>query len=182
MAEVNVVKKTSPEEKGLGSFFGFEAPLFKGSLFNVNPFALMRKFSEDMDKTFGPKMAGFAKEGTWLPTLEVKEEKGKLLVTAELPGLKKEDIKVNVTENLLEFEGERKQEKEEKREGYFHSERSYGKFYRSLALPEGAKADQITANFNNGILEIIVPIPEVMPKAAKQIPVQEGAATKAPVH
>jgi len=56
-------------------------------------------------------------------------------------------------------EGERKKEKEEKREGYYHSERSYGKFYRSIPLPEGAKGDQVAAQFNNGVLEVTVPVP-----------------------
>lgn len=74
-------------------------------------------------------------------------------------------------------EGERKQEKEEKREGYYHSERSYDKFYRSILLPEGAKSDQTAAQFNNGVLEVTVPIPEVKP-ARKEIAVQEGQKPK----
>jgi HSP20 family protein len=173
MAEVNVVKETKPERREVEPF-GF-APLFRGSLFGVSPFGLMRRFTEDMDRVFGE--ARFTAPEIWSPAIEVKEQAGKLLVTAELPGVKKEDVKVNVTENILTLEGERKQEKEEKREGYFHSERSYGKFSRSIALPEGANIDQAHAQFNNGILEISLPIPEKKEKR-KEIPVAEAPKAK----
>jgi len=152
---------------------GLDTPLFRGSLFNMNPFALMRQFTEEMARIFGQmRVTG---DGTaWSPVIEVKEKEGKLLVTAELPGLKKEDVKVHIDGDTLVVEGERKQEKEEKRESYYHSERSYGRFYRSILLPEGAKADQTAAQFNNGVLEISVPVPEVKTKR-QEIPVQEGS-------
>lgn len=81
---------------------------------------------------------------------------------------------MNVTGDNLTLEGERKEEKEEKeekREGYYHSERNYGKFYRSIPLPEGANIDQAIARFKDGVLEITVPIPETKAKA-QQIPVK----------
>ena len=169
MAEVAVTKEPKQETEA-ERFFGTEAPLFRGSIFNVNPFALMRQFTEDMDRTFGS--AEVSPNGaTWSPAIEVKQEADKLLVTAELPGLKKEDVQVNITEDMLSLEGERKQEKEEKREGYYHSERSYGKFYRSIALPEGAKADQAAADFKDGVLRISIPVAAEKPKS-KQIPVK----------
>ena len=71
-------------------------------------------------------------------------------------------------------EGERKQEKEEKGEGYYRSERSYGKFYRSVLLPEGVKADQAAAEFNNGVLEVSIPMPEMKAKP-QEVPIQEGS-------
>jgi HSP20 family protein len=87
-------------------------------------------------------------------------------------------VKVHVDGDTLVVEGDRKQEKEEKREGYYHSERSYGTFYRSIPLPEGAKADQTAAQFNNGVFEVTVPIPEV--KAKRQdVPIQEASKPKA---
>jgi HSP20 family protein len=174
MAEVSVVKQPKQERPELSRWLGFETPLFRGSLFNMNPFALMRQFTEDMDRVFGqlPRAAGDGM--TWSPAVEVKEKEGKLLMTAELPGVKKDDVKVHIDGDTLVVEGERKQEKEEKREGYYHSERSYGKFYRSILLPEGAKADQAAAQFNNGVLEVTVPIPEVKAKR-QEIPVQEGS-------
>lgn len=174
MAEVTVVKQPKQERQELSRWPGFALPLFRGSLFTMNPFALMRQFTDDMDRIFAQAPGPAGEIAAWSPALEVKEQEGKLLVTADLPGVKKEDVKVHVEGDTLVVEGERKQEKEEKREGYYHSERSYGKFYRSILLPEGAKSDQATAQFNNGVLEIAVPVPEVKAKA-KEIPVQEGS-------
>jgi HSP20 family protein len=159
MAEAAVAKK--PEKDEIARWLGFEMPLLRGSMFGVNPFALMRQFTEDMDRMFGHPNGG-----AWVPAIEVKQAEGKFIVTADLPGLKKEDVKVNVTGNALTLEGERKEEKEEKREGYYHSERKYGKFYRSIPLPEGAKIDNVAAHFKDGVLEITVPVSE--PKETRQ--------------
>jgi len=106
----------------------------------------------------------------WRPAVDVKREKGMMSVHAELPGLKKEDVKVTITGDLLEIEGERKLETEEKRNGYVHSERNYGKFYRAIELPERAVAEKATAEFVDGVLEIAIPIPEVN-RVTKEIPV-----------
>jgi HSP20 family protein len=176
MAEVNVVKQPKPETVEWSRWF--EPPLLRGGLFAMNPFALMKQFSEEMDRAFHgmPKAAGNGAE--WAPAIEVKEKEGKLYVTAELAGLKPENVKVHVEGDILVVEGERKQEHEEKREGYYHSERSYGKFYRSIPLPEGAKAEETSANFHNGVLEVTIPLAEV--KARRQeIPVKEAELKKA---
>jgi HSP20 family protein len=167
MSEVAVKKQATQETAVPARWLGFEAPLFRGSLFGLNPFALMRQFTEDMDRTFGQIPNGSA---AWRPAIEVKQEKDKLVVTAELPGLKKENVNLNIVEGVLTLQGERKQEKEEKREGYVHSERSYGKFLRSIALPEGAKIDQAAAQFKDGVLEITIPVVEAKP-AGRQIPI-----------
>ncbi len=173
MSEVSVVKQPKQASSEITRFSVFETPLFRGSLFNMNPFALMRQFTEDMDRFF-TQVPRAASDATWSPVIEVKQKEGKLFVTAELPGLKKDDVKVHVDGDTVVIEGERKKEKEEKREGYYHSERTYGKFYRSIPLPEGAKADQVTAQFNNGVLEVTVMVPEV--KAKRQdVTVQEGS-------
>jgi HSP20 family protein len=173
MAEVNVVKQRKQEAAGVSREPGFDTSLFGGSLFSMNPFALMRHFTEDMDRLFTRMPRGGGESVAWSPLIEVKEKEGKLLVTAELPGLKKEDVKVHIDGDTLVLEGERKQETEEKREGYYRSERNYGKFYRSLLLPEGAKTDQAAAEFNNGVLEVTVPIPEMKAKP-QEVPIQEG--------
>lgn len=175
MPEV-AVKPVKPEKTELSRVLGFETPLFGGNLFTVNPFALMRQFTDEMNRFFGARALGNGAE--WAPTIEVKEKEGKLFVTAELPGVKTEDVKIHVEGETLIIEGERKQEKEEKREGYYHSERSYGSFYRAIPLPEGAKADLTTAQFNNGVLEVAVPVPEVKAKS-KEIPILGPAKPKA---
>jgi HSP20 family protein len=136
----------------------------------------MKHFTEEGDRMFGYKTA-IAPPDTWRPAIEVKEDKGNLLVTAELPGVNYEDVKVHFNGDALAVEGERKYEKEEKREGYFHTERSYGRFYRAIPVPEGANADKATAQFNKGVLKVVIPIPEILPKI-REIPVTEGAPVK----
>lgn len=178
MAEVAVVKNPKKETPELSRWLGFETPLFRGNFFAVNPFALMRQFTEEMDRVFGQAPSTAVNAAAWTPAIEVKEKEGKLVVTAELPGVKKEDVKVHIDGDMLVVEGERKEEKEEKREGYYHSERSYGKFYRTIQLPEGAKPDLTAAAFNNGVLEITIPIPKTEVKR-QEVPIQEGAKAKA---
>jgi HSP20 family protein len=175
MAEAKVKKEVNKETEGLVRWPGFDVPLLHGSLFNMNPFALMRRFTEEMDRSFLTKVPGG--DRFWSPAVEVKEVDGKFLVSAELPGLKKDEVKVEVADGNLVLEGERKQEKEEKGEGYYHSERRYGNFYRSIPLPEGAQLDKASAEFANGVLEVSVPIPKTEHKQ-REIPVHEGGKTK----
>jgi len=143
-----------------------------GGLFGANPFGLMKRFTEEMDRTFAGFLAPPEVE-LWAPPLEVKHKDGNFIVTAELPGLTKEEVKVEVIEESLVIEGERKRFKEEKGEEFYRSERTYGKFYRSIPLPKGAKADLIKAELNNGILEVVIPVPEAKPNL-RQIPIQTG--------
>jgi len=168
MAQVSIVKESKPEGSALANRSGLNlTPSFTGSLFGLSPFSMMQKLTEDMDRVFG--RSGYPSMEIWQPAIEVEEQPGQLKITAEVPGLNKEDIKVSVTNDVLTIEGERKQEKEEKRKGYYHSERSYGRF--SIVLPDGAKTDQATAQLNNGTMEIIVPIPE-RKNDRKEIPVK----------
>lgn len=176
MADVNVIKQPKQQTSVPARLFE-RAPMFEGSLFDVNPFALMRRFTEDMDQMFGPVSKEASQLSDWRPAIEVKEEKGKFLVKADLPGVEMKDVKVNVTDSVLTVEGERKQKMEEKHEGYFHSERSYGRFFRSIPLPEGAKTDQASAQFTNGVLEITLPVPETQ-QNRHEIPVHEGTKSK----
>jgi len=100
------------------------------------------------------------------------------IVTAELPGLKKEDVKVELTEDALIIQGERKQEHKEDHEGFHRWERSYGQFYRSIPLPEGAKTDQAKAELTDGVLKVSVPVPEAKKKTTRQVPIEQGKETK----
>ena len=145
------------------------------------PFGLMRRFSTEFDRIleefgfrphFGALLPEFHKGIAWTPAVEVFERKGELVVRAELPGMTKEDVKVNIEEDCLTIEGERKHEQKETREGYFRSERSYGSFARTIALPEGAIAEGAQAVFKDGVLEITVPVPPRMEKKARAIEVK----------
>jgi HSP20 family protein len=103
----------------------------------------------------------------WVPQIEVLQNNGQFMVRADLPGLTKEDVKVELTEKLLMISGERKEEKEEKREGFYRSERSYGSFYREVPLPEGAMTEKAAATFRNGVLEITIPAAKLEPSTRK---------------
>ena len=101
----------------------------------------------------------------WAPSIEVFEKEDKLVVKAELPGMKEEDIDISVVGDTLTIKGERKAESEVKEEDYYCCERSYGSFSRSIAVPSSVDANKIEANYEDGVLEVSLPkAPEVKPK------------------
>lgn len=161
-----------------GSYFPSLFSLGPRDFFNASPFELMRRFTEEMDRTFEnfglSRGFGGGEMDLWTPAVEVFEREGNLIVRAELPGLNKEDVKVEMNDEGLVIQGERKREHEEKREGFYRSERSYGKFYRLIPLPEDANAEQVRAQFNNGVLEVSVPVPERKTNR-REIPIETGA-------
>ncbi len=110
----------------------------------------------------------------WSPQINVLRREGQFVVTADLPGMSKDDVKVEVTDDMLTIQGERKQEKKEEREGYCYSECSYGSFYRAIPLPEGAEGGKATAEFNKGVLEVTIPAPNRAETKAKRLEVKEG--------
>jgi HSP20 family protein len=117
-------------------------------------------------------------KGEWMPQIEVLQNNGQFKVRADLPGVTKDDVRVEITDNFLTISGERKEEKEEKREGFYRSERNYGSFYRQIPLPEGAMTENAAATFNNGVLEITVPAPKVATPTRK-LEITEPAEEKA---
>jgi HSP20 family protein len=179
MPEVNITK-TPKTETGVNRMFGFD-PFFESGIFRMNPFAMMRQFTEEMEKAFGAQSAEMKQIAEWKPAIEIKEAKDKLTVKADLPGVKEADVKVSVTDGMLTIEGERKHEKETKKEGYFHSERAFGTFRRTIALPEGAKLDMAAAKFADGVLEVTVPIPEIA-KRRVDIPIEGAGKPKETAH
>ena len=102
--------------------------------------------------------AGFVPAG-WSPRLDVVEREGQLVVRADLPGISKEDIKVEVTDDMLTIQGERTHEEKVDREGCCYSECTYGSFYRGIPLPGAAEVGKATAQFDKGVLEVAVPMP-----------------------
>lgn len=172
------VKVTKPETYKPGVVARRLEPMFPtfpfgGGLFSTNPFNLMRRMTEEMDRAFGKYTPTLPEPELWAPTLEVAEKNGNFIATLELPGLKKEEVKVEVTDEGLIISGERKLEKEEKEEGYVRSERSYGSFYRLVPLPKGARVENIKAELTNGVLVVTVPVPETKVNV-KQVPIAEG--------
>ncbi len=180
MAEVKVDKPVTLARPGTprpaDALF---APMFPvGRLFGLSPFAMMREFTEEMDRVFGGATTPAVQ--AWTPAVDIQRCNGDLVVKAELPGLKKDEVKVELTDSALILEGERKREHKEDHEGYHRYERSYGNFYRSIPLPEGAKADLAKAELNEGVLKITIPVAEAK-KNVRQIKVEEPAPEKKPV-
>jgi HSP20 family protein len=159
-----------------------------------NPFAFMRRFAEDMDHLFEefglesgwhiPSFVTRSREllrrgsglvpAEWSPKIDVFQREGQFVVRADLPGLTKDDVKVEVTDDVITIQGERTQEKKEERKGYSYSECSYGSFYRAIPLPEGAEASKATAEFRKGVLEVTVPATTPPEQKAKRLEVREA--------
>ena len=105
---------------------------------------------------------------TWAPSVDIYESENELVLTAELPGIKEEDIEIKLEDNTLSIKGDRKFEKATKEENYHRIERSYGSFYRSFTLPRNIDQDKIRAESENGILKVTMPKKaELKPKKVK---------------
>jgi HSP20 family protein len=135
-------------------------------LARLEPRAFMRRVFPDFDRFFDTvewpvtRLGKPFADAAWVPAVEAFERDHRLTVRVELPGLKKEEIGVTFTGEALTIEGERKLENEEKKNEWYRTERAYGKFVRTVALPEGVNANDIKATFEEGVLEITVPLPE----------------------
>lgn len=155
---------------------------FRGS---GDPFALLRKMTAELDRTFDDPFVSFrwpAFHGvtvpetmTWSPKVDVFEKENRLFTRVDLPGVKKEHVKVEVDNGQLVLTGERKEEKEEKKDNVYRTEREYGTFYRVVPLPEGVKPEDVKATFADGVLEVSVPLPARIEPTVKKIEIQEPA-------
>jgi HSP20 family protein len=118
--------------------------------------------------------SGFSLPSLWAPRIEAFQRGDEFVVRAELPGLKKDDVRVNVTEDSLVIEGERRDDFENTHGDVYHSERSYGSFYREVPLPEGAITDRAEASFRNGVLEVKLQAPPKEVRRGRSVDVKEG--------
>ncbi|MFW5876340.1 MAG: Hsp20/alpha crystallin family protein [Myxococcota bacterium] len=127
-----------------------------------NPFREMEDMMDRMSRVFGRTPGGDGEQlsmADWSPSVNIREDDEAYVVEAELPSLKKEDVKVAVEEGMLTIEGERKLQKEEGEKGskYHRVETAYGSFARRFALPEDADDEKVDARFENGMLEVTIP-------------------------
>jgi HSP20 family protein len=156
----------------------------------ATPFRMLERFADEMDRVFDDfgfgrwrsrqPWRGFGMlsgEETWTPEVEIFHRNSELVIRADLPGLTKDDVKVDVTEDQVTIEGERQRQHEEEREGVYRSERSYGRFYRVISLPEGVIADQAKATFKDGVLEIAMPAPPEQARRGRRLEIAEGASS-----
>jgi HSP20 family protein len=119
----------------------------------------------DLNRVFDAVFAsrtgnGSAAARRWVPAIDLADDGEHLVLRADLPGLTEDDVEVEVSDGVLTVSGERKAEEKKEGEGYYRIERSFGRFSRSLSLPEGIDADKVTAEFDNGVLEVRIPKPE----------------------
>jgi HSP20 family protein len=164
---------TRREERGLGRL--------RPQSWDVSPFRAMQRMADEMERMFDDFglrrgwLRPFSRttgEEIWVPEVEVVQQDDQLKIRADLPGLKREDVTVDITENAVIIQGERRHEEEEEREGYYRSERSYGSFCRVIPLPEGAITDQAKATFKDGVLEITMPAPPA--SKGRRLEISEG--------
>ena len=136
----------------------------------LDPFALLRAMTSEFDRMFDdlawpafrpnvlhakPPFEG----ASFIPAIDVFAKDNRLVTRIDLPGLKKEDVKVEVIDGYLAISGERKYEVEEKKDEFYRCEREYGSFYRAVPFPEGVKLEDVKAIFKDGVLEVSVPLP-----------------------
>ncbi|MEO0081044.1 MAG: Hsp20/alpha crystallin family protein [candidate division WOR-3 bacterium] len=125
-----------------------------------NPFRDITSLRDEMDRLFDSMLGRYPVERPepfWSPAIDVEENKDNIIVRAELPGMKKDDIKVGITGDQLTISGERRHEAEEKGKTFHRIERCYGRFQRSLILPADIQADKAKASYKDGILELTLP-------------------------
>jgi HSP20 family protein len=153
-----------------------------GGSWGVSPFRALQRFADEVDRMFDdvgrrwigvPGMRGRTTADVWAPEIEVFQKNNEVVIKADLPGLKRDEVNVEITDDALTIQGERRRETEEEREGVYRSERSYGSFYRVIPLPEGAITEQAKATFRDGVLEITMPAPPTA--KGRRLEIVEGA-------
>jgi HSP20 family protein len=152
-----------------------------------SPYNMLERFTDEMDRLFNDFGLGRGwmapRLGSdwlrrqpleeWVPAIEVLQRNNELLIRADLPGLTKDDLEVDITDDAVTIQGARTREHQEEHEGVYRSERSYGSFYRVLALPEHTMTDQAKATFKDGVLEITMPAPPETTRRGRRLEVSD---------
>ena len=156
------------------------------ALIRWEPARELQTIQQEMNRLFGSffdGQSGVEVGGRrWVPATDLVEEGDHYVLRADVPGVSEDDVKVELEDNVLTISGERKSEREQRKNGYYRIERAWGRFARSLTLPEGVDADGIKARFENGVLEVTIPKPaerkprRVAIEVGEQSPVIEDSA------
>src|SRR5918997_4656746 len=154
------------------------------SITRYDPFRDLRTLQDEVNRLFSSNVSrSFADEGiargAWLPSVDIYENKDQIVLEAELPGMSREDFELTVENNVLTLRGERRFEKKDETDNYHRVERAYGTFTRSFTLPQTVSGDGATAEYNNGVLRVVLHKREEV--KARRIEIKgesaEGAAT-----
>ena len=148
--------------------------------------SLLRQMTSELDRMFDMpgwpllRMPTRRAEAGWYPQIDVFERDKRLVTKIDLPGMKKEDVTVEVTDGQLTISGQRRTEAEEKADNYFRCEREYGSFYRAVPLPDGVSLDDVKATFADGVLEVSVPVPAPASATARTVAIEDGSKAAKP--
>ena len=135
------------------------------SVVRWDPFRDVMALREEVNRLFGRTLGEGAGAAVWTPAVDVFDTKDSIVLKAELPGMKPEDIDIEIDDNVLTIKGERRFKEQVEEGRYYRLERSYGHFSRSLTLPQGVRGEQVQAQFDQGVLEVRVPkAEEVKPR------------------
>ena len=149
------------------------------SFFGGSPFALFRRLSDDMDRLFFGGGQGLSNlvpfGGRFMPHIDVEERDDRIVVRADLPGCRPEDFHVDIEDDALVLQGERRSHQEDTKGGIRRSERTYGSFRRVIPLPAGANTEAAEARFENGVLEIDIPVQQQ--SRSRRLEVRSGTAS-----
>ena len=138
-----------------------------GTLTRWEPFAELAELRSRFDRLFDDWLDGH--ERAWTPAIDVVRENDHLVLRADLPGIKPEEVKIEVEDDILTVSGEHRESKVEKDKRYVRRERRYGSFSRSMTLPKGVTAKDIKARTHNGVIEVTIPLPKEVKKEAVTI-------------
>jgi HSP20 family protein len=128
-----------------------------GALTRWEPFAELGELRSRFDRMFEDLLDGSSRE--WMPAIDVERDNGNLVVRADVPGIKPEEVKIEIEDDILTVSGEHEERKEKKDKHFLRRERRYGSFSRSLALPAGVEAKKIKAKTHDGVVEVTIPLP-----------------------
>jgi len=137
-----------------------------GTLTRWDPFAELSEMRTRFDRMFD-EFGG--RERVWTPAIDVERDDGNLVIHAELPGIKPEEVKIEVEDDILTVSGEHEESKDEKDKRYVRRERRYGAFSRSMALPAGVDASKIKAETHDGVVEVTIPLPKEVKKETVKV-------------
>ncbi|HTX09193.1 MAG TPA: Hsp20/alpha crystallin family protein [Solirubrobacteraceae bacterium] len=138
-----------------------------GTLTRWDPFTELGELRSRFDRMFDEWLDGH--ERAWTPAIDVVRDDDHLVLRADLPGIKPEEVKIEVEDDILTVSGEHRESKEQKDENYVRRERRYGSFMRSMALPAGVDAKKIKAKTHDGVIEVAIPLPKEVKKEPVKI-------------
>ena len=138
-----------------------------GTLTRWDPFGELVELRSRFDRMFDELTGG--RERAWTPAIDVVRDDANLVVRADIPGIKPEEVKIEVEDDILTVSGQHEERKEEKDTHFVRRERRYGSFRRSMALPAGVEAEKIKAATHDGVVEVTIPLPKEAKKQAVTI-------------